>query len=478
MREKKKKKKTPSSNQERPAAELSVSGKRPRSPRLSELYKFAGLGTFGDNCDVEELADGVVEATDTIERPFGRAERAIHNNCADTIERQFIRAERAIHDNCGSRFSQWAEGIKSDLYALTNSDKNAMDKFASVTESQMQMFAMGSEKRTMALKESSQSSLDRMRDVEAKLAEDIKKLGESAASFCDEVVEAGNMRISRNADACIDTDIWAFDAKLRAVWLKASKEQMSVGHFETMSDLFDRKVIQKQLYEEKDGWEDSQQADLEILRSELWDAHEKEFQQIVAKFSNLSTGKIASKTKSSEVHDLINGCKKRMEFIERETHYDWGPKLKQALAKAQNEYHDLDRELQDQTFKALQGKFEEASHMHVLKLVLCRWRLDYQQIFHSTADRLSGSSHIGTAPPPQPKHRTKQQHLDARLAFFREMLLEIWERNNTPNHNIKQFLDQVIESAAKAGKADVFISVYDETLKQVDSPQKPTRIQP
>mmetsp|Transcript_4730 Transcript_4730/g.11245 ORF Transcript_4730/g.11245 Transcript_4730/m.11245 type:complete len:426 (-) Transcript_4730:240-1517(-) len=383
-----------------------------------------------------------------------------------SIDELFLAVESAIHDYHGAQLAHWTINQKRVLQSAAELDTDALQAQRGIVEETLRLLKQDLKKHKDAREEQETKLQDALDNCEDEFLGQIRIVGDEQCEESAQVIADAQNALQENAEKWIDSQWDHFDANMRAIVWKHAKLVQGAGLAEGMAQLYQQGEIQKHLEAEKKGWSESQEQDLNLLQSEIAKEHEDVFQDLAHKLKDLSPNKILFDHRTKQVGELARADHKRLTSFEQEVRTRYEPQIIAALAQADATYKDYDLQLQEVLLRTLKKRFADAAHMRQLKLALCRWRLDYQRVFHDTCKQLSGVAYAGTPPPPPPPGRTQQQHTAKQFDTVRKMVLDLWTKNNTPNSEIQRFLDKVMDSIAKDGRADSLTKVYRQELKQ------------
>merc|ERR1719343_460234 len=136
------------------------------------------------------------------------------------------------------------------------------------------------------------------------------------------------------------------------------------------------------------------------------------------------------------------------------------------MDQADVEHRGYDLELQAILIRTMRKRIADAAHMRRLKLALCRWRLDYQRVFHDHCSARSDPD--STLLPTQTSSLggANQEEIKQQLDVVRKLVVDLWAKNKTPNSEIRRFLDKVEDAAVSSGQAEPLVQAYHQELSQ------------
>jgi len=382
------------------------------------------------------------------------------------IEKQLLDVERHIEAYHGSQLVQWTHEQQTALRIAEERDAAAIGSQREFTEGALESLQQTLKRQKIARQDAGVKMKGETDNCEAEFAGQLRVLGDTHTAQSASIVAKGVATMTANGEKWMDARWDHFDAKLRSVILQHAKLVEGPSLAEGMAELHDSGYLAPHLETEKRGWSESQDQDLKLLQGEIAKEHATIFAELSAKLKELSPKGILVQERSHELTDLIRGDLERLQAYEAEVRAAYRTEIHAALAQGEEDYKGYDMELQAILFRTLRKRFADTAHMRRLKLALCRWRLDYQRVFHEHCDRFSAAVNIGAPPPDPPADRTAREHDEKRLEQVRQLVLDLWSRNKTPNEEIHRFLVKVTDAAARDGRAAGLAKVYNDELKQ------------
>merc|ERR1712110_1019767 len=123
------------------------------------------------------------------------------------------------------------------------------------------------------------------------------------------------------------------------------------------------------------------------------------------------------------------------------------------------DYREYDTELQSILVRSAEQRFWKAAEMRQTKLALCRWRLDYQAVYHEHYGVLLGEQSVkGVASTNM--HGAGALVGPNRFKAVRALVRQLWERQKVPAAEIHGFLSRVSEAAAQRSDSAILLQAY------------------
>jgi len=267
--------------------------------------------------------------------------------------------------------------------------------------------------------------------------------------------------LAGNSQAWIDAQWDEFDMQLQQVlWTHAKLLQGSSIH-DCVADMFASGQLLPYLEHEKQGWEESQAHDMDVLKNEVAGEFEETLARFRDRLGDLTPLSVTCHERTSDLQALAEADAQRLDVILQDTIASYRAEIRTTMEKAQVEFWAFDAELQAIAERTLRSRLDDMAHMRRLKLALCRWRLDYQHAFHEHI------SSTWSKPQPQVTKRLEplpDRGIQIRLDSLRQAVRELWTTNEVPDSEIRRFLDKVSDAAAKEGRAAPLEQVYRTQL--------------
>lgn len=244
--------------------------------------------------------------------------------------------------------------------------------------------------------------------------------------------------------------------------------------------------LQEQLEIETDGWSRSQSTDLERLRKEAEAAIEEQLRHFETRA--LAQGRTSitasgEKAARAQLVTLAQTARSELDVRAAEISERYSTQIKAAIRQAQEEYNAYDCEMNQIQVRRQEEQAKTAAMMRSLKLALCRWRLDYQRVYHQMSSAQAplsprsalDPSEISRGPPStsfgdalDEKPTPAQIHVNLRQRFevARRLVKSLWSKGQVPPKQMNDFLRRVAEAAARDGQAGPLLKVYHEQLKK------------
>merc|ERR1719362_506575 len=182
----------------------------------------------------------------------------------------------------------------------------------------------------------------------------------------------------------------------------------------------------------------------------------------------LSPDIILGQSGSAELAEMAEAESKRLLTIETDLHNYYTSEIEEARLQFEETYRTFDRRLQDILVRTLEARVRNAAYMRKYKLAMCRWRLEYQRVYHEhcakTFEKMEGKP--GWHPQQESKGGSSRHADQQRLDVVRRLVQGLWYRNKPPTSEVNKFLAGVSDAAAKAGLAMPLIRVYEDELRR------------
>merc|ERR1711920_1090160 len=178
-----------------------------------------------------------------------------------------------------------------------------------------------------------------------------------------------------------------------------------------------------------------------------------------------------------QLDDMAASEKNRLSALEHEVLSKYASEIDAALQQTKQDYHGYENELQEVIFRSLDQRYRNAGIMRQLKLALCRWRLDYQRVYHDQYARMAAQAENEQRPSvmsdkyAQERNKARETQSKRVLEKLRRAVLNSWSQGRVPPTEMHKFLGRVIDTVAKEPKepghpnlADPILQVYQEEL--------------
>lgn len=462
-------------NADEPASQDAREAQRPRSADepVADSDDSASMH-HADSASAEDSVDGTEgypEATGyaasggSAAAARGAAAEAWRPATEEQMDEALIKVESCIHQYHGARLAVWTAEQQEVLRRAADLDRHALETQKSISETCLDgLTADLNEHRAAREKAGSKSEESIIRCEEDFMAE-LRMLGENLSSQVQELIASYDEKIAANGDIWVEGQWDIFDGQLRTILWKHARLLSGTGAAEGMAELYHEGALQPHLDAEKRGWMESQEQDLQLLQKEIDKEHKDSFASQAAKLKGLAPSAVLGSNRSAQLAVLAAEDQKRLSEIEAEVRSSYAAELVPCLVQAEEDYRGYDLELQNILIRTMRKRIADAAHMRQLKLALCRWRLDYQRVFHDHCNAMNEPDST-MLPAPAPPPGGAQEETARQLELVRQLVVDLWAKNNTPNYMIRQFLDKVERAARGAGICEPLAQVYQEELSQ------------
>jgi len=244
-----------------------------------------------------------------------------------------------------------------------------------------------------------------------------------------------------------------------------------------------------------------QQKDLETLYREVSGQYAGALTKLQQRLETSVELKPLAEQWMTELQDMVNDERRNLLAMESRLRDTFEGELSELLRQCAGEYRHFDCELQKAVFQHAEEKAHLMGKVMQLKLALCKWRLDYQDIFHSSLDSSAANEQKdqaalgGKRPPGSPDGRRRSRlgttaSLEAtkpdkkemgatggkssqqseiekkRFAAVQGLVRRLWARGDVPTKEMRRLLTQVEEATAMVRMEAPLIQIYDEEIEK------------
>jgi len=201
----------------------------------------------------------------------------------------------------------------------------------------------------------------------------------------------------------------------------------------------------------------------------------------------------------TELQDMVKDERRNLIAMDSKLKDTYEVELAELLRQCAADYRHNDCELQKAVFQHAEEKAHLMGKVMQLKLALCKWRLDYQDIFHQCLDSAAlaeqkeqaahggmrrvpssgtvgkrGSTKLGAAPDaakPMKESaiggKSQQNEIEKkRFAAVQGLIRRLWARGDVPTREMRRLLTQVEDSAVLERMDQSLIQLYDEEIEK------------
>lgn len=379
----------------------------------------------------------------------------------EAVESQLLAIEHSILECHSTALTRWTDEQRRALQRAADLDREALESQRTVSEACLDGLYADIDDHRAAREAALHQAHDSTEACDEAFARQLQQLGDTYAAQAAEAVGRSTAAIAANGDAFLDAEWAQFDVSLRTILWQHAKLIRGTSLVEGIAELYEQGDLHPHLDAEKQGWGESQSRDLQLLRAEVEREHKGVFATLDAKLKELLPSVALSKPRTQQLTALMAANQQRLAEVEAEVRSAYEAEIAAALVQCEEDYRGYDVELQRIQLRTLQRRFADAAHMRQLKLALCRWRLDYQKVYHEHYYNMLTAA----AAPPPPRGKAKQ--VARELESTRSLVVDLWARNRTPNSEIRRFLDKVLEAAARAGRAEPVAQLYQGELAEL-----------
>jgi len=369
--------------------------------------------------------------------------------------------ERCIHSYHGARLAAWTAEQREVLRRAADLDRDALETQRGISEACFDGLVADLEGHKNAREEVMAKSLESMHLSETDFIAELRVMGEAQIARVQELVTGNSQKVVANGDAWLESQWDIFDGQLRTILWQHVRLLSGMSVAEGKAEMFQTGMLQPHLDKEREGWAESQEQDLQLLQSEVEKEHKEAFTVQAAKLKEFATNAVGG-CRAEQLRILAEEEQRKLADLEGEVRAAYDAEMRAAIVQAEEDYRGYDLELQSVLLRTMRKRISDAAHMRRLKLALCRWRLDYQRVFHEHCTTMSDPTTTLIAPIPEPtEDETARQ-----LHLVRQLVVDLWAKNKTPNSEIRRFLNGVEAAAVGAGSSQPLMKVYQEELSQ------------
>lgn len=380
------------------------------------------------------------------------------------MEQLLIQAEQCIIGYQSDQLKHWAGEQRLALQRSAILDNEALAAKSSVCESCIHAIRTDMETQRAGRHKAHLMSSESLEACEEEFRHELQALGDAYAAEAAEISAKAKSRVRHTHDAWEEKEWDRFDNALRAVMLKHAQLHHGFGVVDGVAELWEHGEFQAYLDEERNGWALSQRSDIEHLHADIDAESESTFQALESRLKDVAPEFILGQSGKQQLDEIADAERRRLTLIESELHSTYRTEIDEALSQCEESYRGYDCELQRILVSTLEARIRNAACMRQYKLALCRWRLEYQQIYHEHCDMMFEQSQHN--PCSLPTFGRAQDADQQRLDVVRRLVQNLWSRSKPPVSEVAKFLAGVCEASAQAGLAMPLIQVYEDELQR------------
>lgn len=404
---------------------------------------------------------------------------------ADDISSTLEGTERHIFDYHATQLAKWTAQQQAALQRAAELDHHSLEAQGRLSEGCLDGLTADLEDHAAAREEALLKSQEAIDAGEEEFTAQLYVLGDAQGAQIEEALGQCSTAMTESCAASLDGQWEILDGQLRAILWQHAKLLHGASASEGLAELFEEGELQPYLENERAGWADSQKQDLEALQKEIDRSYEEIFEAHAALLREHDAAAVLEKQRSAELEEMAAVDRERLKDLELEVRSTYEAEFTACLTHCEEDYCGYDVELQSILLRTMRSRIADAAHMRQLKLALCRWRLDYQKVYHDHCDMLGEPETTGMFAPPQPRsgaqnatsgaggdgEDAEEEAEDAarmHLELLRQLVTDLWAKNRMPNSEIRLFLDRVEEAALRGGhqQGQQLAQVYQEELSQ------------
>eukprot|EP00927_Polykrikos_kofoidii_P043087 TRINITY_DN3714_c0_g4_i1.p1 TRINITY_DN3714_c0_g4~~TRINITY_DN3714_c0_g4_i1.p1 ORF type:complete len:447 (+),score=93.45 TRINITY_DN3714_c0_g4_i1:34-1341(+) len=297
--------------------------------------------------------------------------------------------------------------------------------------------------------------------------DDLCALGQARFAETMKLLRRTSDSMQANSEEFQESTLDQLDKRLVAAIFRKAREAFSGKSLpSTLAEEFANGNLQQVLDIERDGWFRSQSSDIEQLfidaDSEMKDALEQLLKQIEV----TAPASVITASQHQQLQEIAEMGRRHLETVERESCAAFASEIDASMHRIEDDYRGYDCDLEDIVFRTLEQRYASAAEMRQLKLALCRWRLEYQRVYHdqcakevTTTDQ---EGRRGDRVSPKDSDAVGRRQLEK----YRRAVGRIWSEGKVPVGEMQSFLGNVINSLANESLASPIVDLYEEELNR------------
>jgi len=264
-----------------------------------------------------------------------------------------------------------------------------------------------------------------------------------------------------------DANAWdKLDRQLGAVSWQQARMVHASNPTAGVADVYTSGALTEYLQSEKEGWARSQQNDLDRLTVDIQSEADQIFQNLQYRLRKMAPEAILVKPWIEKLSDLVAVEKERLKVIEQEATSAYESEIDAATWQCSEDYHGYDSELQRILVRCLDERCLSLTEGRNLKLALCRWRLDYQKMYHKELLGISSGKESNSRKSTNNLYMEAKETAPRRFMMVRRLMRRMWQQGKVPQKEMHSFLTKVCNSACRHGVGQNFAPLYKAEIEK------------
>eukprot|EP00929_Paragymnodinium_shiwhaense_P089437 TRINITY_DN49582_c0_g1_i1.p1 TRINITY_DN49582_c0_g1~~TRINITY_DN49582_c0_g1_i1.p1 ORF type:complete len:432 (+),score=113.21 TRINITY_DN49582_c0_g1_i1:85-1380(+) len=385
----------------------------------------------------------------------------------EQMDEHLAEAERKILAHHNVQLTRWTREQQLALQRAAQLDDGAIQARAAASQACITAIKhdieLNNEQRHEACDMADRSYAEREIEFKSELCD----LGRQRTEEAKQVVRRCAEQLRSRSEEW-EENAWAqMEQSLSAIAWRQARAIHHLNLTNGVAEAYNCGELQPYLDIEREGWARSQQTDMERLKSEIDAEVDEVFKNLESKLHSVAPNSLLSSPALRQLSDMAQTEKQKLAQLEKEVCESYAAEIDAALHRVEEDYRGYDCELQEVIFRTLDQRYKNAATMRQLKLALCRWRLDYQRVFHDQCARLASTPEMELQKDVG-KEKLQAQNLMGRrqLEQMRKAVQRIWTQGRVPIPEIHKFVARVTESCARDGLGEPLLQLYMDELKQ------------
>eukprot|EP00419_Tripos_fusus_P062237 CAMPEP_0172911882 /NCGR_PEP_ID=MMETSP1075-20121228/187412_1 /TAXON_ID=2916 /ORGANISM="Ceratium fusus, Strain PA161109" /LENGTH=446 /DNA_ID=CAMNT_0013770273 /DNA_START=37 /DNA_END=1380 /DNA_ORIENTATION=+ len=386
---------------------------------------------------------------------------------AKAMDQLLAQAEQCIIGYQIDQLQQWAGEQRFALERSALLDSEAVAEQAEILDNCLDCIRTENSDYQVPIHNILHEDAQRLHRRDEEFQQELRALGKAFAAESNDIVGKAKAKVQQTQNAFEEKEWDRLDNSLRDVMLKHAQLHHGAGVVDGFAELWVHGDFHTNLAEEKEEWAMSQSRVEQHLHAEMDAQNEREYAELEERMKVLSPDIILGQSGNAQLAEMAEVESRRLSTIETDLHNYYTSEIEEARLQCEETYRTLDRRLQEILVRTLEARVRNAAYMRKYKLAMCRWRLEYQRVYHEHCAKTFEKMESKPGWQPQQDAKSSTRHADQqRLDVVRRLVQGLWYRNKPPISEVSKFLAGVSDAAAKAGLAMPLIRVYEDELRR------------
>jgi len=393
--------------------------------------------------------------------------KASARNMAKAMDQLLAQAEQCIIGYQIDQLQQWAGEQRFALERSALLDSEAVAEQAALLDNCLDCIRTETADYQAPIQNVLRDDAQRLHKRDEEFRQELRALGNAFSAESNDIVGKAKAKVQHTQSTFEEKEWDRLENSLRDVMLKHAQLHHGAGVVDGFAELWVHGDFQANLAQEKEEWAMSQNRAEQLLHAEMDAQNEREYMELEERMKVLSPDIILGQNGNAKLDEMAEEESRRLLTIETDLHNYYTSEIEEARLQCEENYRTFDRMLQDILVRTLEARVRNAAYMRKYKLAMCRWRLEYQRVYHEHCAKTFEKMEAKPGWQPQQESKGSTRHADQqRLDVVRRLVQGLWYRNKPPTSEVNKFLAGVSDTAAKAGLAMPLIRVYEDELRR------------